>query len=111
MQHSIFGFVGFQVELREDVIAELHHANSHFVWPNFKLLNNSADEIPNVSESIRPNTVRAVDKEDYVLFFTRNFYREERRERIICVPSLCLSFAVGVLCYLFSSDVKLHNIF
>lgn len=84
--------MGFQVELGEDVIAELHHANSHFVWSNFELLNNSADEIPNVSEPIRPNTVGAVNKEDYVLFLTRNFYREERRGRVICVPSLCLSF-------------------
>lgn len=103
--------MGLQVELREDIVAELHHADSHFVWPNFQLLNNSADEIPNVSKSIGPNTVRAVNKEDYVFFITRNICKEARTEKITCMSSLCLSFAGGFLCYLLSCDVKLHCIF
>lgn len=103
--------MGLQVELREDVVAELHHTNSYFVWPNFQLLNNSADEIPNVSKPIRPNAVGAVDEEDYVLCVSRNICREARRGEITCVPSLCLSFAGGFLCYLLSWDVKLHSIF
>lgn len=111
LQDSVFGLVGLQVELMEDVIAELHHANSHFVWPNIQLLNNSADEIPNVSKSIRPNAIRAVNEEDYVLFITRNICREAKREEIICMPRLSLRFSGGFLCYLLSCDVKLSGVF
>lgn len=103
--------MGSQVELREDIIAELHHSNPHFVWPNIKLLDNSADEIPNVSKPIRPNAVGAINKEDYVLFLTRNICREAKRGEVICALSLCLDFSVGFLCYLSSGNVKLHGIF
>lgn len=100
MQDSIFGLVGLQKELGEDIIAELHHANSHFVWSDFQLLNDSDDEIPDVSKPIRPNAVRAVNEEDYVLLVTRNICKEARREVVIRVPSLlCLRFAEGLLCY------------
>lgn len=104
LQDSVFGLVGLQVELMEDVIAELHHTNSHFVWPNVQLLNNSDDEIPNVSKSIRPNAIRAVNEEDDVLFITRDVCREAKRAETICVPRLCLSFSGGFLCYLLSCE-------
>lgn len=89
MQYGVFRFVGFQVELREDVIAELNHSNPHFVWPNIKLLNDSADEIPNVSEPIRPNAVGAINEEDYILFLTRNICQEAKRGEIILLRLFC----------------------
>lgn len=110
-QDSIFGLVGLQVELRVDTAAELHHPNPHFVWPHVQLLDNSADEVPNMSKPLLPNAVRAVNEEDYVLFISRNNCGGARREEIIGMSSFCFSFAGGFLCDLLSCEVKPHGIF
>lgn len=79
--------MGLQVELREDIIAELHDPDPLLTGANVEFLNNLAHKVSDISDAFRLDGIRAVNQEDNVGGITFNHCRQKKKWSSVPVHS------------------------